>query len=72
MSAYSDWKCGAITDDEYKSLARRENGDSSGRNVFVEEADCETCIHNKFLHYRGTIPVYACEKWECEYEENEE
>ena len=25
MSAYSDWKCGAITDEQYQFLAKREN-----------------------------------------------
>ena len=24
MSAYSDWKCGAISDEEYRSAMRRE------------------------------------------------
>lgn len=26
MSAYSDWKCGALTDEEYKYYNRRECG----------------------------------------------
>ena len=27
MSAYSDWKCGALTDEEYKFCMRRECGE---------------------------------------------
>ena len=27
MSAWSDWRCGALTDDEYKFLYNRERGE---------------------------------------------
>ena len=35
MSAYSDWKCGALTDEEYRFCMRRECGD------FVPDIDLE-------------------------------
>lgn len=38
MSAYSDWKCGALSDDEYRSIARRENADE-------EEHGCFDCYY---------------------------
>ena len=55
MSAYSDWKAGALTDDEYKSAMRRECGDDSPREelpFYTDDADdphwrCENCGHCK-------------------------
>ena len=76
MSAYSDWKCGALSDDEYKFLSRREYGDIDERDekiVFVEEADCDTCIHNHYLYTKADgTKVWECDTHECEYEENKE
>ena len=70
MSAYSDWKCGALSDDEYKSIARRENGDKEERIIFVEEADCDTCIHNHYLHTKSDgTKVFKCDTHTCEYKE---
>ena len=49
MSAYSDWKCGALTDEEYRSAMRRECEDSIP--FYSEEGHeeplgmCETCKH---------------------------
>ena len=34
-----------------------------------KEPDCDKCIHYKY--HKGKIPVYACEKWECEFKEKE-
>ena len=34
MSAYSDYKCGALTDDEYKFCARHELGEDHGELPF--------------------------------------
>ena len=73
MSAYSDWKCGALSDDEYKSISRRENGDKDERIYFQEEADCETCEHNRYLYTKpnGT-KVFECDTHTCEYKETDE
>ena len=35
MSAYSDWKCGALTDSEYRSAMTRE----ASRDRAIEEAE---------------------------------
>lgn len=32
MSAYSDWRCGAITDEEYKFYSRHELGADHGED----------------------------------------
>ena len=73
MSAYSDWKCGALSDNEYRFCARQENGDTDERIIFQEEADCESCIHNKYLYTKddGTR-VYECDTHCCEYKEKDE
>lgn len=55
MSAYSDWKAGALTDDEYRSAMRRECGDDSPREelpFYTDDPDdphwrCENCGHCK-------------------------
>ena len=47
MSAYSDYKCGALTDDEYKFCSRHELGEDHGELPFwdgmegVEDGDRE-------------------------------
>lgn len=74
MSAYSDWKANALTDDEYKFCARRENGDVVNHIDFPEEEpDCTTCVHCKYLRTQddGT-KVFECDTHNCEYEENKE
>lgn len=55
MSAYSDWKAGALTDDEYRSAMRRECGEDSPREelpFYTDDPDdphwkCENCGHCK-------------------------
>ena len=37
MSAYSDWKCGALTDSEYRAAMAREEA----RDRAIEEAEYE-------------------------------
>lgn len=41
MSAYSDYKCGALTDDEYKFCSRRELGEDHGEDHGEDELDME-------------------------------
>lgn len=49
MSAYSDWKCGALSDDEYKAAMRRECYDRIYPDASPEDyyhytcQDCEYC-----------------------------
>ena len=38
MSAYSDWKCGALTDEEYRYEMRRECGDPKDIPFWSEES----------------------------------
>lgn len=46
MSAYSDWRCGALTDDEYKSAIRRECEES-------EEHGCNDCFYRDSCDSKG-------------------
>jgi len=39
MSAYSDWRCGAISDEEYKFLYNHELGEDHGEDE--PEMECE-------------------------------
>ena len=74
MSAYSDWKCGALSDDEYRFCARRDNGDAVNHLEFgEEEPDCTICIHEKYLYTKedGT-KVFECDTHTCEYKEKDE
>lgn len=53
MSAYSDWKCGAISDEQYRSAMRRECEEPRETLPFyTDDADdphwrCENCAHCK-------------------------
>lgn len=44
MSAYSDWKAGALTDDEYRSAMRRECEDHYPDVIGIVHQCCE-CIY---------------------------
>lgn len=60
MSAYSDWKCGAISDDEYRMYCTKE----ARRDEYLtqlQERDCINCIH-----YVEEDGIAGCELWECE------
>lgn len=37
MSAYSDWKVGALTDDEYDYVSRHELGEDHGEEFDYEQ-----------------------------------
>lgn len=41
MSAWSDYKCGALTDEEYKFCVRREMGEDHGEDEMEEYDDPE-------------------------------
>ena len=58
MSAWSEWKAGLITDDEYKSAMRREIDDYIDEHydeTYTDDPDdphwrCENCAHCKTYH----------------------
>lgn len=54
MSAYSDWKCGAIDKNEYESICRREEG--SDKEYYERELYKDAC------HER----CEQCEMWNDE------
>ena len=37
----------------------------------MKERDCENCKHHKEYQKNGMF-IWACEKWECEFEEKED
>ena len=47
MSAWSDWKAGHLTDDEYKSAMRRECEDHYPTDKLPFEPTCECCEYCK-------------------------
>lgn len=55
MSAYSDWKCGALTDEEFKSAMEREckdwPPDGEVEHIYTCQ-DCEFCkmYQKAFVH----------------------
>lgn len=63
MSAYSDWKCGALTDEEYRSAMRRECGEDFPREelpFYTDDPDdphwrCERCAYCKTFNLRKPI-----------------
>ena len=59
MSYISDWKCGALTDAEFRSLAAEENRRERAY-PYANDRDCEHCKHHK---------ENGCEKWDCSFEE---
>ena len=56
MSAYSEWKCGALTDEQYEFEARREH-ERDNDEPYIET--CDDCILNA---------TPACSKLECDNE----
>ena len=61
MSIYSDYKVGAISDEEFRNFGVRENR-RDRRDRY--ERECERCSH-----YTMTVKgIYGCELWNCEYE----
>lgn len=67
MSAYSDWKCGAIDDDEYISASRRE---FAGDNE--EPSGCEGCPYYKLTRINMFTIRKQCKFDSCVKDEEEE
>ena len=64
MSAYSDWKCGALSDDEYKSAMRRECEDPYDRLT------CRDCYSYKTCSEQVAELGYPqCEQGENQFED---
>ena len=64
MSAYSDWKCGAITDEDYTSACNREA--AMDRD---EDTPCESCEYYKYFKI-GLRRIKMCSLDEgCIYDE---
>ena len=54
MSAYSDWKSGALSDDEYKQAYRMERGEDHGEipfyyNDVIEDEDTEDLENDRII-----------------------
>lgn len=62
MSAYSDWKCGAITEDEYNSIAERENADTQENKMI----DCKLCEH--LYECQPIVCSEECEDYEEDFD----
>lgn len=50
MSAYSDWKCGAITDDQYRASYNREQYEQDHPDEYDQTHTCEYCQYCKTAH----------------------
>lgn len=68
MSYYSEWKCGAITDQEYSEACRREAAEDAYYldRLTPEEndGDCDTCQHQG--------PDGGCTLCGCDYKRAED
>lgn len=61
MSAYSDWKCGALSREEFKSAMAWE---CRGDDDYGCECDCYSCIH----YVKGTETECDLPEGECRFE----
>lgn len=52
MSAWSDWKCGAITDEQYASAVRREQSKCDDC-IFEYKSEC--CYKGDFKPCEGCV-----------------
>ena len=56
MSAYSDWHCGAISDDEYRLAYAFDQGEDHGEQPHEDElGDYTDMIPNQFDNMTGTM-----------------
>ena len=62
MSAYSDWKCGALSDEEYGQYCAED----ARRDAIMDERPCDKCPHHIIVNEE--TGEGGCECWECEYE----
>lgn len=65
MSAYSDWKCGGITDEQYTAECNREA--AMDRD---EDSPCNSCEYYKLSFKIGLKRIMMCSLDEgCIYDE---
>ena len=64
MSAYSDWRCGALSDDEYKTAYAMERGEDHGEIPFYDEDEDEERTYTKLKDGRYIIEIYLNENLE--------
>lgn len=65
MSAYSDWKCGAITDEQYTAECNREAAMDHD-----EDSPCNSCEYYKLSFKIGLKRIMMCSLDEgCIYDE---
>lgn len=59
MSAYSEWKCGAIDKSEYESICRREEGMDKAREerMLYEDACYERCMQCEMFDETGECSI---------------
>ena len=80
MSAWSDYKCGAISEDEFISAMRRECGDDYPEDIpfYTDDPEdphwrCENCGHCKeYKMYKRVIknhPLYWFDKNNIQHED---
>jgi len=63
MSAYSDWKCGAISDEEYTTACNME----AARDKALEEKDFFTDVNCDYYdNENGKCSLTGCECDGCE------
>lgn len=68
MSAYSDWKCGALSDADYSAeCAREAAADKYYLDHLDDERPCADCPHYKRKPFSKPGEC-ACELWECIYD----
>lgn len=75
ISAFSDWKCGALTDEQFYSLTAREN--RRDRDLYEEslrdyKGTCLNCKHsnNKEVEIEGN-PFTWCRKYKYHFASND-
>ena len=70
MSAYSDWKCGALSDDEYDFCCRREAAMDRALEERDEAREYKGCDNCKYSDQKITeTPCDICDGWHSRWEE---
>ena len=73
MSAYSDWKCGALSDEDYTAYCNREAAMDRAmeeREEISESRCCENCKHHAKMLTEE--PCIICNAWSNMWEALEE
>ena len=66
MSAYIDWKCGALSDDEYTFACNREAAMDKAYEEREEQSEHYSCVGCKHIQLPCTQePCYSCRNGLC-------